>query len=63
MEILEYFKKFDLINLVAIGIVWWNLNQKFETRFNELDKRLTVIETVMLCNHLVPSHVANNAKE
>lgn len=57
-EYIEILKRFDLINLIAIGLVWWNLNAKMETRFSDLDKRLTVIETVLLCNKMMPSHVA-----
>lgn len=70
MEWMSILKRFDLINLLAIGLVWWNINGKINTMYEqinvrlvEVEKRLTIIETVMLCNHLVPSHVAKGVAE
>lgn len=48
-----------------LGSVLW-MNGKINDvndKIGGLDKRLTVIETVMLCNKMMPSHVANNANE
>lgn len=70
MEWLAILRRFDLINLIALALVWWSLNTKFDRRFSELDQRitgvetrLTVIETVMLCNKMMPSHVAANQEQ
>ncbi len=64
-DLMTILRRFDLINLIAIGLVWWNLNAQANSKFlelnghiAELDKRLTVIETVLLCNKMMPSHVA-----
>jgi len=69
-EYVHYFKKFDPITLVVLCFIWYNLNTKFDTKFNELDKRvyeierrISVIETIMLLENRLPSHVAEGLKQ
>ena len=65
----EYYKRFDPITLFLLAVVWWNINGKIDDKFNslnvrinDLDKRLTVIETVLLIENRIPSHVVKGGE-
>lgn len=58
MDIGQYIKKFDTVNLICLGLVWWNLNSKFDSQLHDIDKRLTRIETILLLENRLPSHIA-----
>jgi hypothetical protein len=60
-----YLKRFDPITLFVLALVWYNLHNDFGDRIDKLNikiedinTRLTVIETVMLIENRIPSHVA-----
>jgi hypothetical protein len=50
----------DTITIVLVVIGAWN---KLDTKINDIDKRLTVIETVMLCNKMIPSYVVKGEEK
>lgn len=65
MDILNYLKKFDFVNLLAIGAVWWSLTSSMNNRFNEIDARfakieqeLAVIKTVLIMKQIMPADLA-----
>ena len=53
---MDWFKKhvdtMIILGSVATSMLWMN------GKFNEIDKRLTIIETVMMCKGILPSAVA-----
>ncbi len=70
MDVGHYIKKFDTVNLICLGLVWWNLNSSMDYKFHEfdgklhdIDNRLTRIETILLLENRLPSHVANEILE
>ncbi len=58
---MEWFKKHVdtviILGSVATSMLWMN------GKFNEIDKRLTIIETVMMCKGIMPNTVAMVEKE
>lgn len=36
--------KFDPINLIALAIVWWNIKNYMDKRFDKLDEKITDID-------------------
>ena len=49
---------------ILASVMWMNgKTNDIKDQIAGLDKRLTVIETVMLCKGMMPSHVATNLNE
>lgn len=64
---MDWFKKHaDTIAILGtFAICFWTLNEKMETRFNEVDRRFTGIErdmatikTVLILKNIMPSDMA-----
>ena len=62
----NYIKKIDVVNLFVLACVWWNLNNQIRTEISavrqelaNLDKRVTVIEMLLLQQNRMQSYVAH----
>jgi hypothetical protein len=58
---MDWFKKHTdtvaVIGAIIASMLWMN------TKFNDIDKRLTVIETVLIMKDIMPSKLAKVEKE
>lgn len=44
MDITALLEKFDIVTLLAIGAVWWNLKNHVDQRFDKVDEKITDID-------------------
>lgn len=56
---MEWFKKHadTIVILGSFAVCFWTLNEKMNDRFNQIEKDLTVIKTVLVMKNIMPSEL------
>lgn len=62
---MEWFKKHadTIVILGSFALCFWNMNEKFNDKFNSLEKDINTIKTVLILKNIMPIELANNHKE
>jgi hypothetical protein len=62
---MEWFKKHGdtLAILGMFAACFWNMNEKFNDRFNQIDKELAIIKTVLVMKGIMPIELAHHEAE
>ena len=57
---MDWFKKHadTIVILGSFALCFWNMNEKFNDRFNSLEKDLTIIKTVLIMKNIMPPEMA-----
>lgn len=63
---MDWFKKHaDTITILGtFALCFWTMNEKMNTRFNALEKDITIIKTCLIIKNIMPAELAGkNPKE
>jgi len=57
---MEWFKKHadTIVILGSFALCFWNMNEKFNDRFNMIEKELAIIKTVLIMKQIMPAELA-----
>lgn len=57
---MDWFKKHgDTITILSVfAACFWNMNEKMNAGFRDLDKDIAIIKTVMIMKNIMPTEVA-----
>ena len=58
---MDWFKKHGdtMIIIGTFAMCFWNMNEKFNERFNTLEKDLTAIKTFLIMRNIMPTELAH----
>ncbi len=58
---MDWFKKHadTIVILGSFALCFWTLNEKMNDRFNNLEKDITMIKTVLILKNIMPSELAH----
>jgi hypothetical protein len=59
---MDWFKKHadTIVILGSFALCFWNMNEKMNARFSEIEKDLTIIKTVLIMKNIMPADLAHN---
>ena len=59
--IMDWIKKHadTIVILGSFALCFWNMNEKFNERFNALEKDITIIKTALVIKNIMPSEMAS----
>lgn len=57
---MDWFKKHvdTIVILGSFAACFWNMNEKFNERFNAIEKDLVIIKTVLIMQNVMPKELA-----
>lgn len=59
---MDWFKKHGdtIVILSSFALCFWNMNEKFNDKFNALEKDMAIIKTVLIMKNIMPSEMAKH---